>query len=221
MKRSATTRRCLARVHGKRLEHRCRCRSSLGRGPEWTRVVEMKMEMERMDSLRRRRRAGVLTGGARWSRTIFETRAGEPFLGRTRAGRADHGARGAGALRLLIPLAVASLVPFPASAAPAMTVAEFLGKVDILKSKGIGAMWAPEARQLRDEVETTSDAYRAGLAAQKASGRRPESCPPPKGKSKLSARDFVGELRAIPRAQQGISFKSAFAALMRKRYPCT
>lgn len=178
------------------------------------------MEMERMNSLQRSTRTGGLIGGARRSRTTLVTAGREPFLGRICVRWSDYGARGSGALRLLLALSVALFVPFSASAAPAMTVAEFLGKVDILKSKGIGAMWAPEARQLRDEVETTSDAYRAGLAAQKASGRRPDSCPPPKGKSKLSARDFVGDLRAIPRAQQGMSFKSAFAALMRKRFPC-
>lgn len=114
-------------------------------------------------------------------------------------------------------LVAAVLMPAPAEA---MSVAEFLAKAAALRAKGLGAMMAPELKQLRTEIEGVSAAYRADLTAQRAAGRPVHSCPPPKGKAKIGARELIGDFQAIPPAQRGISVKEAFYATMKKRYPC-
>ena len=112
----------------------------------------------------------------------------------------------------------AVLMPLPAEA---MSVADFLAKAAVLKSKGMGAMFAPELKQLRTELEGVSTAYRADLAAQTAAGRPPHSCPPPKGKAKLTSDDFLREFQAVPPAQRATtSVKQVFYSLMKRKYPC-
>ncbi len=106
-------------------------------------------------------------------------------------------------------------------AAHAMSVAEFLAKTDALKAKGPLALASPDLALLRDEVAVASDAYRAGLAKEVAAGRKPSSCPPPKGTAKVTSDDIIAAFRAIPAGQRAkTSTKVAFAAFMTKRYPC-
>lgn len=103
----------------------------------------------------------------------------------------------------------------------AMSVADFLAKAAALKAKGMGAMFAPELKQLRSEMEGVSTAYRADLARQKAAGQAPHSCPPPKGKAKIGPRELLGDFQAIPPAQRATtSVKDAFYGTMKRRYPC-
>lgn len=115
-------------------------------------------------------------------------------------------------------VAAAMLAPVPAQA---MSVADFLAKADVLKAKGMGALFAPELKQLRTEMEGVSNAYRADLVRQKAAGQPPHSCPPPKGKVKIGPRELLGDFQAIPPAQRATtSVKDAFYGTMKKRYPC-
>jgi len=109
------------------------------------------------------------------------------------------------------------LVP---AAAQAMTVKEFLAKADALKAQGVLALASPDVGLLRQEVMQASDAYRAGLAAQIAAGRKPSSCPPPKGTAKVTSDDIIKEFKSLPPGRQKASVKDAFAAFMTKRYPC-
>ncbi|NLS29225.1 hypothetical protein S2M10_42460 [Sphingomonas sp. S2M10] len=109
------------------------------------------------------------------------------------------------------------LVAMPAHA---MSVADFLAKVNALKAKGAMAMFSPDIGVLKREVEGASDAYRADLAAAAAAGRKPGSCPPPKGKTKVGSTELIAAFEKIPPAQRGISVKAAFAAMMEQRFPC-
>lgn len=115
--------------------------------------------------------------------------------------------------------ALAMIVP---TLAQAMSVAEFLTKTDALKAKGVLALGSSDIGLLRDDIAKASDAYRAGLAAEVAAGRKPSSCPPPKGTAKVTSDDIIAAFRAIPAAKRArTSTKTAFAAFMTKRYPCT
>ncbi|OYW23500.1 MULTISPECIES: hypothetical protein [unclassified Sphingomonas] len=114
--------------------------------------------------------------------------------------------------------AICAIMPV---AAHAMSVAEFLAKTDALKAQGVLAMASPDIGLLRSDIAKASDAYRAGLAAEVAAGRKPSSCPPPKGTAKVTSDDIIAAFRAIPAGQRtGMSTKVAFAAFMTKRYPC-
>jgi len=101
-----------------------------------------------------------------------------------------------------------------------MTVAEFLVRADSLKAKGMLAAFSPDYRLLREEMEQVATGWRAELAAQQASGRRPHSCPPPKGQVKMGGPELLAEFQKIPPARRGISVKTAFYAIMQRRYPC-
>lgn len=107
-----------------------------------------------------------------------------------------------------------------AAPAQAMTVADFLAKVQALKAKGPMALLSPDIGLLKREVDSASAAYRADLAAAAAAGKRPRSCPPPKGQVKLGSDELIAEFEKIPPARRGISVTSAFAAMMHRRYPC-
>lgn len=105
-------------------------------------------------------------------------------------------------------------------AAQAMTVSEFLAKADALKAKGVLALASSDIGLLRQEIASASDAYRAGLAAQVAAGKKPSSCPPPKGTAKITSDDIIANFKSLPTARQKANVKDAFAAFMTKRYPC-
>ncbi|WP_374135609.1 hypothetical protein [Sphingomonas sp.] len=121
-------------------------------------------------------------------------------------------------MRVLI--AGVALLALAAPATAAMTVNEFLAKADALKAKGILAIGSSDIALLRQEIATASDVYRAGLAAQVAAGKKPSSCPPPKGTAKIGSDDIINEFRALPAAKRKTSVNAAFAAFMTKRYPC-
>ena len=105
-------------------------------------------------------------------------------------------------------------------AVQAMTVETFLAKADALKAKGLLSIGSSDIALLRQEVMTASDAYRARLAADAVAGRKPTSCPPPRGTAKISSNDILAEFKALPPAKRKISVQTAFSAMMERRYPC-
>lgn len=105
-------------------------------------------------------------------------------------------------------------------AANAMSVSDFLAKADALKARGFLAIGSPDINLLKSEIETASKQYRDSLAAEIAAGRKPSSCPPPKGTAKITSNDLIASFRAIPPAQRRTNVATAFAAMMKKRYPC-
>ncbi|ODP38210.1 hypothetical protein BFL28_15155 [Sphingomonas turrisvirgatae] len=114
---------------------------------------------------------------------------------------------------------IAALLALPATA-QAMTVAQFLAKVNGLKAKGIFAMGSPDIKLLTNEMKGVAADYRAEIESARAAGRVPHSCPPAKGQAKLGSKDILAEFEAIPLPQRGMSTKTAFYAMMKKRYPC-
>ncbi|MET3725054.1 hypothetical protein [Sphingomonas trueperi] len=119
--------------------------------------------------------------------------------------------------RLFLAAGGLMLVAVPAQA---MSVAEFLAKVNALKAKGAMAMFSSDIGVLKQEIEGASTAYRGDLAAAAAAGKTPSSCPPPKGQAKMSSNDLIAAFEKIPPTQRGISVKAAFAAMMQQRFPC-
>ena len=110
-----------------------------------------------------------------------------------------------------------SLVAAPASA---MSVAEFLAKARALQARGVLSAFSPDVELLRGEVLAIGRAYRADLAAARAAGRKPHSCPPPRGQVKMTAAQMLAELERIPPARRGMSMKAAFYGYMQRRFPC-
>lgn len=122
-------------------------------------------------------------------------------------------------MRFVRPLLVIAAALAPV-AAQAMTVQEWLSKGDALRAQGVLALGSPDIKLLTDEVKAASDVYRAKLAADLTAGRKPTSCPPPRGQAKVTGEDLTTAFRALPPAQRRQSVKDAFIAYMTKRYPC-
>jgi hypothetical protein len=109
------------------------------------------------------------------------------------------------------------------SAAQAMTVGEFLEKAHRLQGLGIFAPFYDDFKILKAEMRGIAHGYRDELAAEKAAGRAPHSCPPPKGTpaAKIKPEALLSELDKIPASQRGMSMKTAFYAFMKRKFPCT
>jgi hypothetical protein len=116
--------------------------------------------------------------------------------------------------------AAAALLSLMAGSAQAMSVAEFLAKANALKAKGALALLSSDLGLLQKEIADISTVYRADIQAARAAGRTPHSCPPPKGQVKMDSSQLIAELEKIPPRQRGMSMKSAFYAIMKRRYPC-
>lgn len=114
--------------------------------------------------------------------------------------------------RLWVAAAALCIVAIPAEA---MTVAAFLAKAKAVKARGMMAMGSADLKALQDEMVRVAKAYRASPAS-----RPPQSCPPPPGQGKMSGPEFIAELEKIPVAQRGMSMDAAFAAIMKRKYPC-
>ena len=119
--------------------------------------------------------------------------------------------------RLALAAAALSLV---ATSASAMSVAEFLAKARALQARGVLSVLSPDVALLRNEMLGISAAYRADMAAARAAGRKPHSCPPPKGQVRMTAAQMLAELERIPPARRGMSMKAAFYDYMKRRFPC-
>ena len=100
-----------------------------------------------------------------------------------------------------------------------MTVATFLAKYDALMKKGLFALGSSDVKLLKAEGEAAGEAYSARLRADKAAGRAPHSCPPPRGR--LSQGEFIKGVQQYPAASRSqTTLKMAVADLMRKKFPC-
>lgn len=116
----------------------------------------------------------------------------------------------------------ASLLVLSVPAHAEMSVQTFLTKADGLKAKGMMAMMSSDIGLLKKEIQTAGIAYRARIDGDKVAKRPAHSCPPPKGTAKMGSEELIGHFRTIPVAQRpGISVKTAFYDMMKKRYPCT
>ena len=105
-----------------------------------------------------------------------------------------------------------------AAQAQSMTVAQFLSKAEALEKKGAMALFSRDIGVLKREIRDAGSALRERQKADLKAGRRPNTCLPDKGS--LTSHELLAHLRAIPPAQRGMRFETAFASLMRKKYPC-
>jgi len=107
-----------------------------------------------------------------------------------------------------------------ATPAHAMSVAEFLARARALQALGPLAMLSSDVTVLRNEIYAVRAAYRADLAALRARGGKPNSCPPASGRVTMTPAQLLAELERIPPARRGMSMKAAFYDYMRRHYPC-
>ena len=104
-----------------------------------------------------------------------------------------------------------------ASSAPAMSAAEFLGKVDALKAKGPFALFSSDIGVLKKEGEV---AVRGWYAQAKPPGQKPNACPP-KQKIDIGQSEFLGYLQAVPSHQRAsTSVTQAVTVALNRKYAC-
>lgn len=120
--------------------------------------------------------------------------------------------------RLLLPGLLIAAVPL--SAASAMPVETFLAKADALEKKGAMALFSKDLKLLMNQVKKDAAELKAANEALAAAGKPKAYCTPGKG-VKLSNRDILDAMRAVPPAQRArTSSRDALKALMVRRYPC-
>ena len=110
----------------------------------------------------------------------------------------------------------------PALATPqTMTAGQFLAKAEpLLKKSKMSLIFSGEARKLLAVLGESAQHNRTRLDADKAAGRRIDTCLPEKGKAKVNANELLAHIRAMPPAQKAQSFDAAFASYTAKKYPC-
>ena len=118
-----------------------------------------------------------------------------------------------------IALALLAL-PFAASA---MTVEEYLTKMDAAKSQSLMTIMAsPDRAAILAEMRAIKVSYRADVDAARAKGKKTMGCPPPAGQARLDGAELERKFRAMPlAARKQTSLKTGIFNFMRDRYPCT
>lgn len=105
-----------------------------------------------------------------------------------------------------------------------MPLGTFLDRATALEKKGAMALFQRgELRLLQAEMKGASDAVRAERLAAEKAGRKPPFCPP-KGQAavRMSPKQLLSELRAIPAAQaRTMTVTDGFRAMLARRYPCS
>jgi hypothetical protein len=106
--------------------------------------------------------------------------------------------------------------------AQAMSVADFLTRVEKLQGMGMMAMFKKnEINALFGEVKLVSEAYRADVTKARAAGDTSLGCPPPPGQGKMSSDQLIAHLKTIPADQRAQTpFKTVFYNMMKSRFPC-
>ncbi|CAM3127546.1 Rap1a immunity protein domain-containing protein [Sphingomonas antarctica] len=120
-------------------------------------------------------------------------------------------------MKFRIILAVALIgVAAPASA---MTVAEFMAKVDALKAKGPLALFSSDIGVLKAEGMSAGESIKRDQETALAAGRPAPTCVP-KG-SKLGQNELLTYFGKIPPAQaRTLSVKQGMVGLIRQKWPC-
>ena len=113
-----------------------------------------------------------------------------------------------------------SLTVAPLAAASAMPVETFLAKADAIERKGPMAVFSKDLKLLMNQVKKDAAELKAANQALAAAGKPKAYCAPGKG-VKLTNRDILDAMRAVPPAQRArTNSKDALKALMVRRYPC-
>jgi hypothetical protein len=105
-------------------------------------------------------------------------------------------------------------------AATAMPVSTFLAKADKVQKKGPLAIFSGDLKLLMGQVKTDAAELRAENKAAAAAGRPKAYCTAPGG-VKMSNRDILSAMNAVPPAQRArTSTKDALRAYFARRFPC-
>jgi hypothetical protein len=115
---------------------------------------------------------------------------------------------------------VGALLAFAPVAAAAMPVSTFLAKADRLQKKGPLAMFSGDLKLLMTRIKTDAAELKAENNALLAAGKPKSYCTPPGG-VKLSNRDILSAMQAVPPAQRArTSTKDALRSFFARRFPC-
>ena len=102
---------------------------------------------------------------------------------------------------------------FLCAPAQAMSSAEFLAKADVLKAKGMLAIFSSDLGLLKTEFLNAGKVWRA-------QAHRPNACPPP-GPLPANSDMIYGMAAAVPPAQRATtSATDAIVAGLNRKYPC-
>jgi len=115
---------------------------------------------------------------------------------------------------------VGAMLALAPVAAAAMPVSTFLAKADKLQKKGALAMFSGDLKLLMRQIKTDAAELKAENKAATAAGKPKAYCTPPGG-VKLTNRDILSAMQAIPPAQRPrTSTKGALRAYFARRFPC-
>lgn len=118
-------------------------------------------------------------------------------------------------------IASSLLLAAPAAAASQMTAGAFLNRAaPLMKKSKIALLMSSDARDLMRIVGESAQRSRARMEADRAAGRQPSACLPPKGQAKIEVAELVDHIRALPPAEKARSFDVAFASYVAAKYPC-
>lgn len=120
-------------------------------------------------------------------------------------------------MRILAKAAAAALCLMPV-AADAMTVQEFLTKMDALKARGAMAIFSSDVGLLQAEGKNAIAAWQADKDARKAAGKPPLACAP-KG-TKMNSSEVIAAFRTFTPAQRQMSVKQGMFHVFQTRFPC-
>ena len=117
-------------------------------------------------------------------------------------------------------LAGLALVAVPFASASAMPVSTFLTKADALQKKGAMAVLSKDLRLLMNQIKQDAGDLKTANQAAVAAGKPKAYCTPAGG-VKLSNRDILEAMRAVPPAQRAAtSTRDALRTYFAKRWPC-
>ena len=121
-------------------------------------------------------------------------------------------------MRKLLIAALVAASPLAPASAQSMPISEFLAKADALQKKGPMALFSGDIGKLKAEVVNSGKQLRAEQEAARKAGRKPATCLPEK--ANVTSTELLAHFRAVPPAERGVPVKTAFAGLVRKKYPC-
>ena len=113
------------------------------------------------------------------------------------------------------------LLTASASAQGVISGGEFLHRAEpMLKKSRVSLVAAKEPKLLMQQFADAGDRVRRAQDADRAAGRKPATCLPPKGKAKLEIRSFLGFIRTMPAAEQARPLDHAIVRWSQIPYPC-
>lgn len=107
-----------------------------------------------------------------------------------------------------------------AAPASAMDVQAFLTKAEALRKKGPLALFSSDLKLLKKQITADAAEIRKERLAAEAARRPPAFCPPAGG-IKLTDKDIVHAMEAVPPTQRAsTSTRTALRAYFGRRFPC-